>query len=355
MSKRKLILIASLVSVCGTLLILGCAGTSLSTNPAPDSGQTVSGMPYFLPIGKITIKGEYAKSEAESTQNKDSETSTAASAVDAVAAGGSTAPTPTPKAPKSPSDDNNSPGAGSANSVTISAQWTISITAEVEADPSAVRYAVPGRNYIFDDETHITVNSRHLLSVGNATAEDRTADIVGAVASMVSKVMIQGVTQPSVSRNPFYFSFHPSNVTETINVTKQLGKRGITLVVGGPTWDSKNPAGPSTLEGRGLAFRLAAPYTVTLKYAKDDDEVINSTHQFLLPDNPVYVLDYSRMPFVKKVTEVGFTDGMLTDYHQTLPSPVLGFLGIPKAILSAVVPLPSSGGTGSKAGAGKSG
>ena len=53
-------------------------------------------------------------------------------------------------------------------------------------------------------------------------------------------------------------------------------------------------------------------------------------------------MKYDRLPFVKKVREVGFSDGMLTDFHQKRPSPVLGFLGIPKAIVQAIVPIPGA-------------
>jgi hypothetical protein len=59
------------------------------------------------------------------------------------------------------------------------------------------------------------------------------------------------------------------------------------------------------------------------------------------------------MAFVKKVKETGFTDGMLTDFHQKVPSPILGFLGIPKAIVQAIVPIPGappSSGSGSSTG-----
>ena len=58
-------------------------------------------------------------------------------------------------------------------------------------------------------------------------------------------------------------------------------------------------------------------------------------------------MKYNRMAFVKKVKNVGFTDGMLTDYHQTVPSPILGFLGIPKAIVQAIVPIPGAAPSGS--------
>ena len=52
------------------------------------------------------------------------------------------------------------------------------------------------------------------------------------------------------------------------------------------------------------------------------------------------VLDYSRVPFVKAVKNVTFVDGTPRDYSRKVPSPVFGFLGIPKALIGAVAPLP---------------
>jgi len=49
-----------------------------------------------------------------------------------------------------------------------------------------------------------------------------------------------------------------------------------------------------------------------------------------------------RRAFVKKAKEIGFTNGMLTDFHQKVPSAIPGFLGIPKAALQAIVPIPGA-------------
>jgi hypothetical protein len=57
------------------------------------------------------------------------------------------------------------------------------------------------------------------------------------------------------------------------------------------------------------------------------------------------------MAFVKKLKEIGFRDGMLTEFHEKVPSPILGFLGIPKAILQAVVPIPGAPAGGGSASA----
>jgi len=106
---------------------------------------------------------------------------------------------------------------------------------------------------MFEDDVHVTVNQKHLLSAGNVTTEDKTAEIVAAVASLVA--------------------------------------------------------------GRTFVQRAEEKLT--------------------------------RVAFVKKVRNVGFNDGMLTDFQQHLPSPVLGFLGIPKAIIQAMVPIPAATDAGS--------
>ena len=69
-----------------------------------------------------------------------------------------------------------------------------------------------------------------------------------------------------------------------------------------------------------------------------------------MPDaNRLYEIKYNRMAFVKKVKEIGFQDGMLVDFYQKLPSPILGFLGIPKAVLQAIVPIPGASAANSSA------
>jgi hypothetical protein len=82
---------------------------------------------------------------------------------------------------------------------------------------------------------------------------------------------------------------------------------------------------------------------------------MDNTQQFLLPDlTKLYSVEYPRMPFVKKVKNIGFRDGMLCDYNQKVPSPILGFLGIPKAIVEAIVPIPAAPPTGSGSASGTS-
>jgi formylmethanofuran dehydrogenase subunit D len=190
------------------------------------------------------------------------------------------------------------------------------------------------------------------------TTEDKTAEIVGTLASFVAKGIHGLMAVPAKeNRQPFYFSFDPSKHCDVDFVTAQLQQRGVGLKVSADTkgniLDAEKVKQMAPELGRsGLVFRPASVYSIQLTYpvdvgtgeepAKGCPVIIKDTEQFILPDRTkLFVMKYDRMAFVKKVREVGFGDGMLTDFHQKRPSPILGFLGIPKAILQAMVPIPS--------------
>lgn len=326
------------------------ACSSLRTQQTSSPPRLVHGMPYYLPIGILTIKGTYSE------------------------------PTPAPKTTPGASEGNQTPAGdkpedkespvpsdtSTANSVTFTIDgWTIAITAEVEADPNESLYIVPERNYIFDDEYRVTVNPKHLLSTGNTTVADRSADIAGAIASLVSSDVGRGVhagAPPAPKEHePFLITFHPTSHDEYVNAQELIGTRDFTLTARYPEPVGQEHAGAELIEAErhGLAFRLGVPFEVSLARQSEraqGTKVLKYTKRFILPGTQTYVFDYRRMPFVKKVTEIAFTDGMLTDYHENLPSPILGVLSIPKAILAALIPLPSSamtGGSGGTAAAGK--
>ena len=92
----------------------------------------------------------------------------------------------------------------------------------------------------------------------------------------------------------------------------------------------------------GVLFRAVRAYEVDISSVVPSIAV-DANISVMLPDTESeYVIDYSRMAFVQKTTNVGFADGMMQDFSQTVPSPINGFLQIPKAILQAILPVPSS-------------
>ena len=151
--------------------------------------------------------------------------------------------------------------------------WTVTITAEAEADPGKMFYAFPYRNYIFDDDFQVTVNSKHLLSAGKSTANDRTADVIGAVASLIPAVAgLKGTRAGELppNHNSFLVSFRTNRPKEFQDAQELLRTRRIVL---GPL---SQP--PFTRElnkkekDQGLVFRLAEPYTISLTYPAEVGE-----------------------------------------------------------------------------------
>jgi hypothetical protein len=265
------------------------------------------------------------------------------------------------------SDSASSTASPTATPTATPGPLTITVTAEVEADETAgVYYVTSIPSYIFEDDVHVTVNQKHLLSAGNVTTEDKTAEIVAAVASLVAgRTFVQRAEEKA---EPFDFSFHPSCPDEVDFVTRQLWRRGIGLTVdteAGPSVCAKRSRGfgkeleeaAREFSQQGLLFRPGVSYKIRLvapvtpagkEPARTESWAMKNSQQFILPDpTKLYAIEYSRVAFVKKVRNVGFNDGMLTDFQQHLPSPVLGFLGIPKAIIQAMVPIPAATDAGS--------
>jgi hypothetical protein len=344
----------------------GCQ-TLYTTPGAPQSGPVDGALLYYLPIGKITLTGQAPLPPTPTPIPSPTPTATAT-------------PTPTPrpeidslkkKEEPPPSDDGG--GKPPAPNTFAGGEVTVSLTGEVEADEGAgVYYVSPHANYLFEDEVQISAK-KHLLNTGKVTTEDKTVEIIGTIASIAAHVSGKGMFQIAGGQPtpppPFTFSFHPHNACEVRRIAYQLQQRGIMMKVTAEGADVTGPCSPvhevterelarlkclaqvTTKDGSpGLLFRPAISYKICLSYRqpKSGLKAISASQQFILPDpTRLYVMRYDRMPFVKKLREVGFTDGMLTDFHQKVPSPILGFLGIPKAIVQAIVPIPGAAATGS--------
>ena len=144
------------------------------------------------------------------------------------------------------------------------------------------------------------------------------------------------------NRHPFNFTFRPSVYSEYDDVRRKLSERDIILDVQPvPEVDRKtvviDPNEAKQLGTHGLVFRPAMVYNVKVSFS----DVVANTQQFVLPDpNRLYEIGFPRISFIKREKNIGFTNGMLTDFHQVTPSPILGFLGLPKAIIKGVVPIP---------------
>jgi hypothetical protein len=305
MTPKRVLLFAFVAAAA--LSMSGCRTLS-SQNDDPPSGQ-IKGMLYYLPVGKITIAGTFEEMN-----------------IPAVADPAAPVPAPTASPAK-----------------IVATQLKITMTAEVEADERAgVFYATPHANYLYEDDVHVKVSAKHLLDTGGVKTEDKTVEIVEGITSLATQIAGARTVASSENRRPFNYTFRPSVSSEYYNVKEKLRQRGITLTVNAALAE---PDGKMVIVDRtqakklgenGLLFRPAVPYNV---YVGFEDTVANR-QQFVLPDETrLYEMAYPRISFVKHDKQIGFIDGMLTDFHETTTSPILGFLGLPKAIIKAIVPV----------------
>jgi hypothetical protein len=87
--------------------------------------------------------------------------------------------------------------------------------------------------------------------------------------------------------------------------------------------------------------RRAASFQAAAGEAEAPTESLRVQTTVLLPDeNTQLLFAFGRTPFIKRSDNLVFNDGMLTKIDGSRPSPIVGFLEIPKKIVTAIVPLP---------------
>ena len=147
--KRIATLLIPLLGSISVSLHFGCQDPTLVTqlvgsSPAP---VAVEGMLYHLPIGKITIKGQYTPATGGDKEGEQ-ESTTGAEKTDLALA--STPPAGSTSKPSGGGDDSRSVSGG---------PLTLTVTSRVEADEGAgVYYVTPQINDIFEDEVQVTIN-----------------------------------------------------------------------------------------------------------------------------------------------------------------------------------------------------
>lgn len=308
----------------------GCSSFSTSDQFSSAPGAVLTGVPYYLPLGRIHIVGSNSGSQTKTTGS-----------VTPSDHNGSGTPTGTATDPN-----------GTQNNGQTAGQYTIAITAVIEPDPSHLYYLKRNGNYLDDDNITISVNANHLLSTSTATSTDETANIVGQVVSLAESFR-EGppLTSPTgtAEPTPFEVTFDPLNQGEVDNARSVIQNSNLTLErikisdANPHTLFAKDGQAPGT-NGEGVAFRLPRVFTIKIdNLAWKAKYQLSAAQNVVLPDKTSeYLLDTSRMPFVIKATQLAFNNGMLTSFSQSVPSPILGALAIPKNIIQAVI-IPTGG------------
>jgi hypothetical protein len=311
--------------VAAGFIFCGCGSIVNSVRESkepPMTGQVVSGIPYYLPAGKITVTGSW---------NKDTRL------------------------------------------------WDIKITPVIEADTSA-RYLVERHaNILFDDDITISVDpNTGLLQTVNATSTDQSvnalAGLIGAAASALTfsaglgplpgaggAVPLRAETEKEfaeIKSNAVFTTFqavlrYNSGPTSSVYVvspdleTNRLYAK-FTFILSAADYDPSTRVAPNTKTNfPGILVRRLVPYSLTVKasiYNSDANPVgrFQTPPQIvMLPDQRHdYCLELSRAPLVSNTTKITLANGTVQTEQRVRPSVFMGIVGVPKTILSALCPIP---------------
>ena len=229
--------------------------------------------------------------------------------------------------------------------------FVVTISSVLEPDPKHRYFLSHKTNALYDDDFKIEVNDKGLLATVNLTVEDKTPAIIGDIAGIVANVLKLGAgTDPNRSAaaedgepKPFSVVFDPFDSSDIQKANNVLSKANFVLdepthaTLTHPNTTFEKKGGLRLVDG--VIFHPPVPVTISLHPTKYSTQITKGS--VMLPDkHSILAFDLRRSPFIKRTSELTFTDGMLKSSHVIKPSQVAGILGIPKAILTAIVPLP---------------
>jgi hypothetical protein len=279
--------------------------------------------------------------------------------------------------------------------------WNPTITTLIEADPNACYRVDRNVNAFFDDDITLQVDPMTgLLQAASATSTDETVSAIANLAAGAENALTFGanlgvastpaagrgreeltpeqqedfaeVTNNAVSsmihvivdprdpappKQPFYLVSPDDapNAGQSNAGQQRFGESKSPKYYAKYVFDLKRindepsqAGGPSTSKTNlsGIVVRTPIPYKVTVTgtfYKEDGKPVIQpvtSQIVFLPDDDHDYFLPLTRIPLVTTSTKVALVNGMVQSVQRSRPSLLNAIAGVPKNILSALIPLP---------------
>ena len=208
-----------------------------------------------------------------------------------------------------------------------------------------------------DDKVTVTLNNKSLLEKIEVESDEKSDEIIIKLIEIAKEAVKLAGTFPAAplvgAEKIEYFDIilDPedllnSNETAEMKVLSDLGiklKLVAIKVRGGEAGQPKKSA-TAAIKGRGnyqkgIYYRPLLPHRLTI------ENTINksfTTETIYLPNRaPILVFDITRASFVKKVTNLTFTDGVLTEFEINKPSQFLAGIEIPLNLVKALVALPA--------------
>jgi hypothetical protein len=187
----------------------------------------------------------------------------------------------------------------------------------------------------------IQLTPEGLLKKVDTTVEDKSGEVIVKLAEVGKEIARVAMYVSSVGETPVVkqdLTFSPSDLSDVnsklIGISPEKFKIELVPMV---------PLSPSNMGGdnkssSGVCFRPQIPYK--LRFLQDG--VMVEQRILLLPDGaPKICMPIERAAFVRKVTNLTFDKGILTEVHIEKPSEVLGFMDIPVAIAKAIASIPA--------------
>ena len=263
---------------------------------------------------------------------------------------------------------------GADGKTTVRREYGVNVKKYHVADPQAPVFAEITENVMYDEDSVMTVKDG-LLQSANAKPEDKTGEIIVTLAGTAidaARIAASGPTALSPENRqrvkapvtPFLVDFDPFNEAEVGDARAIIKRAGFALTLPGKVSMTGRPALPSPGKTRskkvsdhhnGLAFRPPTALRVELaldeksfeyQHEMEGDKVKTPSNGALKyrssltapnvsPGSIAYV-PVQRGFMVKRQTNVTFENGIPTVFDLKAPSPVLGFVKVPAAVVKMV-------------------
>jgi hypothetical protein len=210
------------------------------------------------------------------------------------------------------------------------------------------------------DHFNLVVNANGFLSSVNASNEDRTGQIVEALAQTAANAfeasaMALAATTPEPLPKHLEYIFDPSDPTEIQKAKAAFEFGGHQLIdiecvpLNGlaparmPAKKEKECDRLTEDEAGGVFYRNALPYILSVKPLTIGENNTNIQQVVMLPNQaPIFEIDVRRAPFVGVNTAMTFTNGYLTSLDYTKPSEIEGFVSIPLELSKMALSVPTN-------------
>lgn len=239
-------------------------------------------------------------------------------------------------------------------------------------DPRHLYYVNYNGNPLSSDVVDVTVDSNGLLKTVNVTAEDQTGQFLinlaksyGAIKTFGKEASLQGselVAQVDVDPDdPYSMRAAEDAFAAAVKVRIRAGIRVNCGPAAANDPDKVNLCGVyNSLAARrpevkltafapdlvpqarlpdcsvGVCYRLPVPYRVSAGFTFGKDVAVSSVIVPLPNGGPVVATNFARAPFVRKVINAGFTNGVLTSLRIEKPSEAVAVAILPAEIIKAL-------------------